>query len=147
MKNFFEKKFMDEMEKKSSTTTLLLYGVTEPVTREKDDLKKHLEKICDVGVVTIDEMDRYLYAVAAQSGEILTLNIETEAGFYDMTVDKMCRMAEIYTLTDLNYIRSTFSVDKNSLYGYDTTHDIRESMQWSLKKLVYILLGIFEESR
>ena len=147
MTDFFEKKFMDEMEKKSTTTALLLYGATKPVERSKNDLKEHLEKIAWVGVVILGEMDRYLYEVASQSGGLDDYCITSEKMFYNKTVDKLCCVTEIYTQTDLMYIREIFSVDGIDLYPYDTRHDTRISMEWSLKKLILILLGIFEESR
>lgn len=147
MTDFFEKKFMDEMEKKSATTALLLYGVTKPMKMSKNDLKEHLEKIARVGAVILDEMDRYLYEVASQSGGLDDYCITSEKTFYNKTVDKLCCMSEIYTQTDLTYIREIFSVDGLDLYPYDTRHDTRMAMEWSFKKLVLILLGIFEESR
>lgn len=144
MTDFFEKKFMDEMEKKSATTALLLYGATKPVERTKKDLKEHLEKIAHVGLVIIDEMDRHLYEVASQSGGLDDYCITSEKNFYNKTLDKLCCMTEIYTQTDLNHFREIFSVDENNLYAYDTRHDSRMAMEWSFKKLILLHLGFFE---
>lgn len=135
---------MDEMEEKSPKTALLLYGVTKPLERSKNDLKEHLEKIARVGVVIIDEMNRYLYEVASQSAGLDDYCITSEKMFYNKTVDKLCCMTEIYTQTDLNHFREIFSVDELDLYPYDTHHDIRMAMEWSLKKLVSLHIGFFE---
>ena len=149
MTDFFEKKFMDEMEKKSTQTALLLYGATTPIIRTSDEHEERLSKVFEVGLKIIDDTGRYFYKVTSRVGEKRTLDTQTEIGFYDTAVDKMCCMTEIFTQCDLNYIRSTFaaSMAKGDFCLYDTTGDIRLSMKWSLKQLFYILLGIFEESR